>query len=53
MEKCLYSECVKVGYAYVPIQKIDELYSPEVALSNGTAFPELNLPISVYGTKKD
>lgn len=41
----------KVGYAYVPVQVLNEIYSPEEALANGTAFPELNLPISVYGPK--
>ena len=41
----------KVGYAYVPVQIMGEIYSPEEALSNGTLFPELNLPISVYGPK--
>ena len=46
-----YEELSKVGYAFIPIQELGELYSPEEALSNGTAFPELNLPISVYGPK--
>lgn len=44
-------EYIKVGYAYVPIQILNEMYPPEEALLNGTAFPELNLPISVYGPK--
>lgn len=42
---------VRVGYAFVPIQSFEEMYSPEEALANGTAFPELNLPMSVYGPK--
>ena len=42
---------MRVGYAFVPVQAFEEMYSPEEALTNGTAFPELNLPISVYGPK--
>jgi len=42
---------VRVGYAYVPVQFFEEIYSPEEALANGTAFPELNLSVSVYGPK--
>lgn len=42
---------VRVGYAYVPIQKFGETYSPEEGLENGTIFPELNLPMSVYGPR--
>ena len=37
-----------VGYAFVPIQVIDEIYSVEKALEIGTMFPELNLPMEVY-----
>ena len=37
-----------VGYAYVPIQIMDEIYSFEKALEVGTLFPELNLPMEVY-----
>ena len=46
-----YEEYIRVGYAFVPIQEFSELYTPEEALSTGTAFPELNLPMSVYGQK--
>ena len=49
MEKQFDNPFVNVGYAYVPVQELKELYPPLEALSNGTAFPELNLPISVYG----
>ncbi|MBE7038940.1 MAG: spore coat associated protein CotJA [Ruminococcaceae bacterium] len=41
----------RVGYAFVPVQSFEKMYPPEEALSNGTAFPELNLPMSVYGPK--
>lgn len=40
-----------LGYSYVPTQKIGALYSYEEALENGTLFPELNLPLGVYGKK--
>lgn len=32
-----------VGMAYVPMQQWEQLYDPETALCQGTAFPELNL----------
>lgn len=38
-----------VGYAFVPWQQLDNVYTPEKALANGTAFPELNLNINEYG----
>lgn len=38
-----------IGYAYVPYQKAEKLYCESEALKNGTAFPELNKPIGVYG----
>ena len=41
----------RVGYSYVPIQRLGEVYSCEEALKNGTLFPELNLPLGVYGKK--
>ncbi|MBE7034521.1 MAG: spore coat associated protein CotJA [Ruminococcaceae bacterium] len=44
-----YQPLVRVGYAYVPVQELGELYAPEEALERGTLFPELDLPISVYG----
>jgi len=37
-----------VGYAYVPIQIMNEMYSFSKALEVGTLFPELNLPMEVY-----
>ncbi len=51
MDKNYNETYVRVGYAYVPVQQFEMIYSPEEALSNGTAFPELNLPISVYVPK--
>lgn len=32
-----------LGMAYVPMQQWGELYNPETALCQGTAFPDLNL----------
>ncbi len=47
---CAENKCnLKLAYAYVPIQKIDKVYSSCEALGNGTLFPELNLPLGVYG----
>ncbi len=43
------NECGKIAYAYVPIQTLDELYTPLEGLKRGTVFPELDLPIEVYG----
>ena len=37
-----------VGYAFVPIQIMDEIYSVSRALEVGTLFPELNLPMEIY-----
>lgn len=48
-ERYQYTE--RVGYAFVPVQKFGETYSPEEGLERGTIFPELDLPISVYGPK--
>ncbi|MBR7164347.1 MAG: spore coat associated protein CotJA [Clostridia bacterium] len=47
----LYQAMERVGYAFVPVQKFGETYSPEEGLERGTIFPELDLPISVYGPK--
>ena len=38
----------KVGYAYVPVQRMTETYAPTEALERGTLFPELDLPLGVY-----
>ena len=41
----------RVGYAFVPVQELKEIYAPAEALSKGTVFPELYLPMEVYGPK--
>lgn len=42
-------EFVCVGYAFVPPQKLEQVFEPNDALMRGTLFPELYLPINVYG----
>ena len=37
-----------VGYAYIPPQRLTQVYSPEEALCRGTLFPEPYLPKGVY-----
>lgn len=39
---------MREGYAFVPIQKMDKVYSPNAALKAGTIFPELNITIDEY-----
>ena len=41
-----------LAYAWIQIQEIKSIYSSEEALQNGTLFPELNLPLGVYGIKE-
>ncbi len=36
------------GYAYVPQQRMEQVYSPAKALKCGTIFPELDLTIDEY-----
>ncbi|MBE7011014.1 MAG: spore coat associated protein CotJA [Ruminococcaceae bacterium] len=43
----------RVGYAFVPLQIFGETYSPEQGIERGTIFPDLDLPISVYGVKPE
>lgn len=38
----------RVGYAYVPNQIMDKVYSPNKAICVGTIFPELDIPIDEY-----
>ena len=45
--------CGRVAYAYVPVQKMGELYRPEVGLMEGTIFPELNIPMPEYSPMAD
>lgn len=42
------SECGRVGYAYVPFQKLGKVYTPERAMQQGTVFPELDIGIGEY-----
>ncbi len=44
--KCV---CGCVGYGYVPVQIMENVYSPEEGLMRGTIFPELDLTIEEYG----
>ena len=54
MEKMIdTTSCGRVGYAYVPMQVMGELYRPEVGLMEGTIFPELNIPMSEYSPMAD
>lgn len=46
------SECMeKLGYAFVPVQTFNDIYSPGEGLMAGTIFPELNKPFGVYGAE--
>lgn len=38
-----------VGYAFVPIQTLEDTYDVEKALTRGTIFPELDIPLEKYG----
>lgn len=38
----------RIGYAYVPNQRMEKLYSPSKALRAGTVFPELDITIDEY-----
>ncbi len=42
------TKCGRVGYAYVPVQRIGKVYSPAKALQQGTVFPELDIGIDEY-----
>ncbi|MGN1115888.1 MAG: spore coat associated protein CotJA [Candidatus Ornithomonoglobus sp.] len=41
--------CGCIGYGYVPVQKLGELYDVDIALMRGSMFPELDLTIEEYG----
>jgi hypothetical protein len=45
-------DCGSVAYAYVPFQILETVYDTERALDRGTLFPELDLPLGVYGKRK-
>lgn len=38
----------RVGYAFVPIQRLEKIYSPSKALRVGTVFPELDITLEEY-----
>ncbi|MDE6728395.1 MAG: spore coat associated protein CotJA [Oscillospiraceae bacterium] len=38
----------RVGYAYVPKQRMEKLYSPSKAMRVGTVFPELDITMDEY-----
>lgn len=38
----------RVGYAFVPVQRIGKVYPPAKALQQGTVFPELDIGIEEY-----
>lgn len=46
---CPLDGCGCVGYAYVPYQQLNKVYTPEDSLQNGSLFPELVLTICEYG----
>ena len=46
---CDYPQCGCLGYGYVPVQTMEDIYDCCAALDNGTIFPELALDITEYG----
>lgn len=38
----------RAGYAYVPNQRLEKLYSPSKAMKAGTVFPELDITLDEY-----
>ena len=48
-DKCTCLNKLPLAYSYTPVQKLDCLYSYSEGLKNGTMFPELNMPLGVYG----
>ena len=40
-----------LAYAYVPVQRWRMLYTPEMGISRGTIFEELDKPMEVYGNE--
>ena len=40
--------CIRVGYAYVPFQRLGRVYTCEKAMAQGTVFPELDISIGEY-----
>ena len=46
---CAYPKCGCIGYGYVPVQQMEDMYDSSTALTQGTVFPELDLDINEYG----
>lgn len=42
-------DCGCLGYGYVPVQQLRDIFSAEDALKAGSLFPELVLTIEEYG----
>lgn len=38
----------RAGYAYVPNQRMERIYSPAKAMKAGTVFPELDITMDEY-----
>lgn len=36
------------GYSFVPVQRMEKVYSPSKAMRAGTIFPELDLTLEEY-----
>ena len=45
---CEHDKHRRIGYTYVPFQRLGKLYDPETALRAGTIFPELNITLDEY-----
>lgn len=43
-----YSHTPALAMAYVPMQALEKVFTPEDALMNGTLFPELYKPFTCY-----
>lgn len=40
----------RVGFAYVPFQRFENLYNLKKGLERGTIFSDLDIPLSVYSS---
>lgn len=47
--KCTCLNKLPLAYSYTPMQELGSLYSYSEGLKNGTIFPELDMPLGVYG----
>lgn len=47
--RCTCLNKLPIAYSYTPVQELDTVYDYEEGLNSGTIFPELNLPLGVYG----